>query len=89
MHTSKFVLFLFLAAACLAVLTQILNYHSIEPNNRTVKRKAALVSGIAAIIISAVSGYMAAVDWAALPKSPDGLQRGQLWNNGGLPAITE
>jgi hypothetical protein len=27
------------------------------------------------------------IDWAALPKSPEGLRPGQLWNNGGVVMI--
>ena len=80
---------MFLGAACLAILTQLLNYLSIEVSQRTAKRKAALAFGITAVVISTVSGYMAAVDWATLPKSPDDLQPGQLWNNGGVPGIAQ
>ncbi len=89
MHTSKLVLFLFLAAFVLTALAQVMNYLSIDRASRTPRRKAALALGLAGVIVAAVSGYLAAVDWAALPKSPDGLRAGQLWNDGGIPAIAQ
>lgn len=89
MHTSKLVLEMFLAAAVWAIITQAPNFFSIEPGQRTAWRWAAVVSGISAVILSTASAYMAAVDWATLPKSPAGLSPGQLWNDGGLPAIVQ
>jgi hypothetical protein len=88
-HTSNLVFFLFLAATALAVVAQIMNYLCIDSGQRTGRRKIALAAGIAAVVMGAASGYMAAVDWAALPKSPEGLRPGQLFDNGGVPEIVK
>jgi hypothetical protein len=29
------------------------------------------------------------IDWSALPKSPNALRHGQIWNNGGVPVIVQ
>jgi uncharacterized membrane protein HdeD (DUF308 family) len=86
-HTSNTILFMFLGAAILTLVAQIANYFSIDHSQRNSGRKIALASGIVAVVLTVVSGYMAAVDWAALPESPAGLRRGQLWNDEGNPAI--
>jgi hypothetical protein len=87
MHTSNLVFYLFFAAVAVAALAQLMNYFSIAREQRTRRRQLGLALGLTAVILSAVSGYMAAIDWAALPTSPDGLRPGQLWDDGGIPAI--
>ncbi len=89
MHTSNLLLFLFFAAVVIAALAQIMSYLSTDRGQRTRKRHLTLALGLTAVVLSAVSGYTAAVDWAALPKSPEGLRSGQLWNDGGIPAIAQ
>lgn len=89
MHSSYPLFILFLAVPILAGVGQVLNFVSIERSQRTFARKLALALGVSAILLAAVSGYLAAIDWTRLPKSPDGLSHGQLWDDGGLPAIVE
>jgi hypothetical protein len=87
MHTSYLTLSLFLGGVSIAVLAQWLNYASIPREQRTCSRKFALGLMIIALLLSATAAYQAAVDWSALPESSKGLRSGQLWNDGGIPAV--
>ncbi len=87
MHTSNALFCLFLAALVVTASAQVMNYLCIDPCQRTTKRKFALCLGLIAIVLSGVSGYKLAVDWSELPNSPEGLRSGELWNDGGIPAI--
>ena len=87
MRTSYVTLCLFWGAVVFAFGAQVLNFYSLEPSQRRGKRKIALGLGLAAVIASGVAGWRANIDWAALPMSDEGLKKGQLWNNGGIPAL--
>jgi hypothetical protein len=86
MHTSNALSFLFWGAVFVAMAAQIVSYCS---NRRTPGRTVALVLGLLAAILSGAAGWQADTDWGALPKSPEGLRSGQLWNDGGIPAIAQ
>jgi hypothetical protein len=85
MHTSYLTLFLFLGGLVGAAVVQIVNY---SISDQTGMRKLALGVGLVAVLLTGLGGYRASIDWSALPTSSEGLQRGQLWNDGGIPAIT-
>jgi Na+/proline symporter len=87
MHTSYVIFWLFWGAVILAALAQCVSYWSIASEQRTHRRKFALALGLVAVLLSAIAGYMAAIDWSELPKSPEGLRSGRLFNDGGIPAI--
>lgn len=73
----------------MAAMAQLTNYLSTPKQHRTRGRKVALGLGILAVILSGIAGYRAAIDWASLPTSAAGLGAGQLWNDGGIPAIVK
>ena len=89
MHTSYVTLSLFLGGVSIGVLGQFINYLSIPREQRTFTRRVALVLVLIALFLSATAAYQAALDWSALPKSSEGLRSGQLWNDGGIPAIVK
>ena len=89
MHTSYLTLCLFLGGVVIALSAQIINYLSTALEQRTCKRKLALGLGLAAVLVTATAAYMAAINWSALPTSSAGLRSGQLWNDGGVPAIVK
>jgi hypothetical protein len=86
MHTSCVTLGLFWGAVAFAFGAQVLNYYSLDKNQRRGNRKLALGLGLIAIA-SGIAGWRASIDWATLPMSDEGLTKGQVWNNGGIPAI--
>jgi hypothetical protein len=49
--------------------------------------KLAPVAGIVGTLFLAAAAWMADTDWSRLPLSSAGLHQGQLWNDGGIPAI--
>ena len=87
MHTSNATFYLFWGAVILSAAAQLFNYWSTAIEQRTCKRKLALGIGLTAVCLGAIAGYRAAIDWSALPHSNRGLRSGQLYNNGGEPAI--
>lgn len=87
MHTSLLTVVLFWGALAFAVAAQSLNYFSTPRAQRSLAKRLALTTRFLAAVLSAIAGYRAAIDWDHLPMSSDGLKRGQLWNNGGEPAI--
>ena len=87
MRTSYVTLCLFWGAVFLAILSQIGNYWSTPKANRTALRKGALALALCAAVCSGVAGWRASIDWASLPDNDGGLAPGQIWNNGGVPAI--
>jgi hypothetical protein len=89
MHTSNLLFGMFWGAVIIAMAAQVLNYLNIPSDQRTRERKAALALGLLAAILGAVTGFLAATDWGALPTSYEGLRPGQLWNDGGIPAIVQ
>ena len=89
MKTSIVTFFLFWGAVILAAAAQIVNYSCTPNEQRTWRRKFALGLGLIATLLSAIAGYQAAIDWGSLPKSYEGLKPGQLWDNGGIPAIVK
>jgi hypothetical protein len=88
-HTSDATFYLFWGAVLIAVTAQFANYWSAAKEQRTRKRKIALTLGVVAVILGAIAAYRAAIDWSHLPRSPEALQAGQLYNNGGIPAIVQ
>ena len=89
MHTSYLTLWVFFAGVFIALAAQVTSYASTALEQRTCKRKLALGLGLAAVLVTATAAYMAAINWSALPTSAEGLQTGQLWNDGGIPAIVK
>jgi hypothetical protein len=88
MRTSNLLLFIFLAANCSALLTQVINYLSIDPSLRTFRRNIALLFGVVTVFLTILSGWMLAVDWAALPKCGDESSLpGQLCDNGDVVMV--
>jgi hypothetical protein len=87
MHTSYPTFFLFWTAIVAAALAQSANYLSAAKRERTPMRKIGFGLGLTAALLSAIAGYRAAINWATLPTSPEGLRDGQLWDDGGIPAI--
>ena len=86
MHTSYLTLSLFWGAMESACLAQTANYYS-SPKPRPILRTCGLYFGWAAAIFATIAGWRANIDWATLPMSDEGLTKGQLWNNSGIPAI--
>jgi hypothetical protein len=87
MHTSRLTAILFVVAIAFAALAQVTNYCGTPIGQRTFLQKIALLTGIAAVVLSGIAGWWADTDWATLPGSPEGLSPGQLWDDGGIPAI--
>jgi hypothetical protein len=87
MFTSDLTFFLFWAAITAAALGQITNYLGTPEGQRTPMRRIGFGLGLAAALLSGIAGYRAAINWETLPKSPEGLLDGQLWDDGGVPAI--
>lgn len=91
MHTSSLTYALFLIGIMLAAAAQIFNYliAIIKPGPRPILRTITLITGLSGIGAASLAGYRASIDWSTLPSSPEGLRPGQLWNNGGIPAIVQ
>ena len=89
MHTSNLTFCLFFGAVILSVFGQFTSYFSTPCEQRTGGRKLALTLVVFAAILSAAAGWKASIDWGALPKSPSGLQPGELWDDGGIPVIVK
>jgi hypothetical protein len=90
-HTSPLTYWLFIGGIAFAALGQIANYvlaiTTAQP--RLCWRTFALALGFMAIGLAASAGYRASIDWSTLPTSSAGLRAGQLWDDGGIPAIVE
>jgi hypothetical protein len=72
-------------------LTQVINYIFTIRSTKVslLCRTFVLLLGLSGIILAALAGYRASIDWSKLPQSPNGLHPGQLWDDGGIPAIVE
>ena len=72
----------------LAAAGQICNYVSSQGVLRPrLLRTFGFAFGITGTLVAAMTAYSVAINWKTLPTSPDGLDVGQLWNNGGMPVI--
>ncbi len=87
MHTDNSTFTLFLIWLAVALVAQASNYWSIPQQQRTPRRMIALLLGVFAVGFGAATAWRASVDWSKLPTSSVGLRSGQLWNDGGVPAI--
>jgi hypothetical protein len=80
---------LFLGGVAVSAVAQLVNYilAIIPAKPRPLWRTFALALGLGGLGLATAGAWRAAIDWSSLPTSPEGLQRGQLWNDGGIPAI--
>ncbi len=92
MHTSALTYGLFISGIIFASLAQLMNYYlAVFPAQSRVVlwRSVVLVLGLMGIGLAGCAAYRASIDWAALPTSPENLSPGQLWDDGGIPAIVK
>lgn len=89
MHTSWPIFILWLCGVAFAASSQTVNYFSTPRKDRTRLRHLGFGLGILATILAGTAAWKAATDWSALPMTTEGLSVGELWDDGGVPAIME
>jgi hypothetical protein len=88
MHTSWLVFGMWLASIGFAIVAQTANYLSSTRKDLTCLRHWGFGLGVLATLLAGGAAFKAAIDWSALPIDGN-LRPGQLYDNGGEPAIVE
>ena len=88
MHTSWTIFILFWVGVGLGAISQVCNYRSTFCNNRRM-RTWGFWLGLSGTLIAGGAAFTAAINWNTLPLSSQGLRPGQLYDDGGVPAIVE
>lgn len=101
MHTSWWIFALWLCGIFLGIVAQSCNYLSsltkrpgwcpsfLPSITRQHLRTCGFGLGVLATLIAGLTAFKAAIDWRILPMTEEGMEPGQLWDDGGVVAVIE